>query len=128
MAATATALTAAIGAVAGWVRADEDGFWRAAFVFALLCAPVVFSLAWTLFVAGHTVQHDRHPEDNIETRWYREATSGAFHDVLAATGLGLTVTSIGGTDLDGRTVLFGVVVLAIVDALVRLVVVRRRAS
>ena len=128
MVVTATALTALIGALAGWARAGDDGFWRGFVVFALACAPVVFSLAWTVCVAGHTVPRDRHPEDNVETRWYREATSAAFHDVLAATGLALAAITVGGVDLDAGTVLLGVVVLAMADASVRLLVARRRAA
>lgn len=118
----AVAVTA--GAVAGWVRSDE--FWLVATVFAVCTLGPAIALGWLIFVSGHTVQPDPHVEDSVEARWVERACSGAFVDLVVATGLALTLTSVLDLEVPGGLVLLAVLAGAGIDAVLRYAVISRR--
>lgn len=131
--ASAYVLAIVTGAIAaagvGLLAATSDatgGWWLRFAVFGLVAAGPLLGLAWLMFVSRHTVEADRHAEDNIERRWFTESTSGAFLDVATVAGLLLAALAVTGLEVDVIDVLTGLVVLSIIDAAARFAVLRHR--
>lgn len=114
-----------LGVLAAVVRAGN--FWLATGVFAIcLLGPAIgFGMLAFLGVDG---PDEDHPEQSIERRWLDKATSGAFVDVLVASGVALTIVSVFDLAVDGSDTLLAVVVLAMFSPFVRYVVISRRES
>ncbi|WP_127126862.1 hypothetical protein [Georgenia sp. SYP-B2076] len=119
-------LATGLGALAGTFRPEQ--FWLVGGVFALCTFAPMAALGWLLFVSRHTVEREPHAEQSVERSWLERAQSGAFLDVLIATGVGLTTLAITDLDVSGTTVLTAVVLLSMVDAAVRYQVLSRRES
>lgn len=123
---TSLVLASIVGAVAS-VFYDENrllGF----VIFAACTAGTFFALGWVVFVSKYTVEPDAHAEDNIESKWYAKATSGAFHDVITTAGIALVVLSISRLEVSGDTVLLLILILAMVSFAVRFWAAKRRDS
>ena len=63
----------------------------------------------------------------MEHRWYEQATSGAFHDLIMFGGMALVVVSVVQVDFSGSDALLLLLILGAVDVLVRYGVLKRRA-
>ena len=74
------------------------------------------------------VPQDAHAEDSVERRWAEQAGSGAFLDVVIASGVSLVLLSVLDVDISATGVLTLLVVLALADSAVRYAVVSRRRA
>lgn len=123
-----TALVGAgvVGGVASLTRPENPG---AAFLIFAACtlAPMAM-LGWFVFVSRYTVTVEAHAEESVEHRWYANATTGAFHDLMAMGGIALLVLSISRLEVPGTDVLLWFLILAAVDVAVRYQVLKRRES
>ncbi|RLZ03054.1 hypothetical protein CWC38_07730 [Kocuria tytonicola] len=116
---------AAVGGVASLARPENP--WLAFAVFAGCTLAPMAMLGWFVFVSRYTVQEEPHAEDGVEHRWYEQATSGAFHDIITLGGIALLVLSVSQLEVSGSTVLLWVLILAVADVAVRDQVLKRRA-
>jgi hypothetical protein len=115
-----------LGLAAALTRPED--FWLVLVVFtACFLAPCV-GLAWLVVGAGRKVQIDARAEENVETRWFEKAASGALFDLLMVVGLLLGAMSVFGLELSSEVVLMGVWALAVADAALRYGLIRRRES
>ncbi|MFD4144615.1 MULTISPECIES: hypothetical protein [unclassified Streptomyces] len=119
------ALATAFGAAAALFRGESEAL--AFGVFAATMLGPCLSLSWLVLVSRHTVSPDRHAEENVESLWITNATSGACTDTYAACGIALAAVVITGLDISGSTALGGVLVLMLVDTAVRYFVEKRRS-
>lgn len=125
MLATALVGAAAVGGIASLARPENP--WLAFAVFAGCTLVPMAMLGWFVFVSRYMVQEEPHAEDSVEHRWYEQATSGAFHDIITMAGIGLLALSVIQLEVTGSTVLLWVLVLAAADVAVRYQVLKRRA-
>lgn len=115
-----------IGVVAALLRSEQ--FWLVLVVFTACSLAPSLGLSWLLVGRGRSVQPDPRGEENVETRWFEKATSGALLDVLMAIGVLAGAISLLGLDLPADAVLLGLWFFAVADAGVRFAVLRRRES
>lgn len=106
----------------------QDNPWLTFAVFAGCTIGPCLALSWFVFVSKYTVIPDKHAAESVESRWYERAASGAFHDMLLACGLGLTVLSVTRMDFTASNALMFVLILCGVDTLVRYRVISRREA
>lgn len=116
---------AAVGGIASLSRPENP--WLAFAVFAACTLAPMAMLGWFVFVSRYTVTGEPHAEDGVEHRWYEQATSGAFHDIITMGGIALLVLSVSRFDVTGSAVLLWVLILAAADVVVRYQVLKRRA-
>jgi hypothetical protein len=123
---TGTLLAAGLGLAVALFRGDS--FWLVFGVFtACFLAPSI-GLVWLIVGPGRRAEVDPRADENIETRWFEKAASGALFDVLMAVGLLLGAMSLFGLEIPGDVVLMGVWAFAVVDGALRFVLIRRRES
>lgn len=118
---------AALGGAAGSLR-ETGGWWLNFGVFALATAGPCLSLAWLMFVALSVVEPDPYAEDSIEARWGEQATSGAFLDLIIGAGILLTAVAVLDIEISGLAVLFGMLVLGLLDVCARYLLAKRRGA
>jgi hypothetical protein len=90
-------------------------------------APCV-ALAWLVVGRGRQVALDPHAEENVESRWFDKAASGALVDLVPAAGLVAGAVGLFDVDLPGDLALLGVVAFALVDGGLRYALLTRRES
>lgn len=122
---TALVGAAAVGGIAALARPENP--WLSFAVFAGCTLLPMAMLGWFVFVSRYTVEVEPHAEDGVEHRWYEQAASGAFHDIITMGGIALLVLSVSQLEVSGSTVLLWVLILAAVDVAVRYQVLKRRA-
>ena len=125
MLATALFGAAAVGGIAALTRPEDP--WLAFAVFAGCTLAPIAMFGWFVFVSRYTVTVEPHAEDGVEHRWYEQAVSGAFHDLITMGGIALLVLSASRLDVTGSTVLLWILILAALDVVVRYQVLKRRA-
>ena len=125
MLATALFGAAAVGGIASLTRPGDP--WLAFAVFAGCTLAPIAMLGWFVFVSRYTMTVEPHAEDGVEHRWYEQAVSGAFHDLITMGGIALLVLSASRLDVTGSTVLLWILILAALDVVVRYQVLKRRA-
>src|SRR4051812_10152003 len=76
---------AGLGAGAALLRPEQ--FWLVWGVFTACALAPSIALAWLVVGAGRRVRRDPRAEENVESRWFEKAASGALFDVLAAAGV-----------------------------------------
>lgn len=114
-----------IGFLGAYMRGDENQ-WLVIIVFAALTAPLLIGAAWAFLIP--TPSAYEHREDTIEQAWYRDASQGALHDLVAAVGLATAALVITNVDISATTVLPIILVFAMLDVVVRYTVAKRRMS
>ncbi|OKL54555.1 hypothetical protein BSZ39_03615 [Bowdeniella nasicola] len=119
------AASIADGFLTAYLRGGENR-WLIIIVFAAVTAPFLIALAWVLLVP--TPAADEHGEDTIEQVWYRDASQGALHDLVAAVGLATAALVITNVDISATAVLPIILVFAMLDVVVRYTVAKRRMS
>ena len=123
---TGTLLAACLGLAVALSRGDQ--FWLVFWVFtACFLAPAV-GLAWLIVGPGRRAEVDPRADENIETRWFEKAASGALFDLLAAVGLLLGAMSLLDLEIPTDMVLLGMWAFAIADGALRYALIRRRES
>lgn len=114
----------------GWGAAAlrQEQFWLVFAVFtACFLAPSI-GLAWLTVGAGRRIEIDPRAEENVETRWFEKAASGALFDLLAAVGLLLGAMSFVELEIPGDVLLMCLWALAVTDGALRYALIRRRES
>ena len=106
---------------------NPDGFWLAAGIGALCAAYPAFALGARIFVTDHTVSRDRHGEESVELTWMRQASAGAFVDVLLTTIVLAVVIMLYRLDVEAQVVLLILIGLSAADGALRYLVIRHRA-
>jgi hypothetical protein len=106
---------------------NPDGFWLAAGIGALCAAYPAFSLGARIFVTNNTVTLDARGDESVELTWLRQATAGAFLDVLLTTIVLAVVMMLYRLDVDALVVLLALIGLSAGDAALRYLVIRHRA-
>lgn len=106
---------------------NPDGFWLAAGIGALCAAYPAFSLGARIFVTSNTVTVDPRGDESVELTWLRQATAGAFLDVLLTTIVLAVVMMLYRLDVDALVVLLALIGLSAADAALRYLVIRHRA-
>ncbi len=124
--ASALVLAGGLGALAAFLR-EQDGVLTGVGL-GIFTFPPLLALSWLVLVSRHTVTPEPHAEESVERQWLDRALSGGFTDVLTACGLALTAVAVTGVEISGLATLTAVVVLAMVDVVVRYVVISRRES
>lgn len=124
MLATALIGAAAVGGIASLTRPENP--WLAFAVFAACTMAPMAMLGWFVFVSRYTVTEEPHAEEGVEHRWYEQATSGAFHDIITMGGIALLVLSVSRLEVTGPTVLLWMLILAAADVAVRYQVLKHR--
>lgn len=114
-----------VGGLAALFRPEHP--WVAFLVFAGCALGPMLALGWFAYVSRYTVTPDPHAEDGVEHRWYEQAASGAFHDLIMFGGMALVVVSVVQVDFSGSDALLLLLILGAVDVLVRYGVLKRRA-
>jgi hypothetical protein len=123
---TGTLLAACLGLAVALSRGDQ--FWLVFGVFtACFLAPCI-GLAWLTVGAGRRTEVDPRADENVETRWFEKAASGALFDLLMGVGLLLGAMSLFGLEIPSDVVLMGMWAFAIVDGALRFALIRRRES
>lgn len=78
--------------------------------------PIVTMLGWALMVDRATLtEAPERPEESVESTWYAAASTGTFHDLLIAGGLGAAAFSFFPVVAPLGLVLAGVVLFAMLD-------------
>lgn len=121
-------------ALVSWVLAtqsDRSADDRYPLIMALimfaLSVPMAFMAAWALLVERTSVRGaTRNPEQSIESRWYEQATAGAFGDTMIATGLGTFVLALGGWQFSPSLVGVGVLLVMMASVIARFLILRAR--
>lgn len=106
---------------------NPEDFWLAAGIGAICAAYPSISLGARIFVTDHTVTRDPHGEESVELAWMRQASAGAFLDVLATTVVVSVALMLSGTAIEALPMLVALIGLSAVDAGVRYFVIRYRA-
>lgn len=115
------ALSLAVGAT------NSTNFWASAGICALCAIYPSTSLGVRLFVSNHTITQDSRGEESVELSWMRQASSGAFLDVLVATVVICVALMLTGAVINALPILVALVGLSAADAALRYVIVRHRA-
>ena len=123
---TGLLLSAAVGLVVALLRPEP--FWLVFGVFTACFLGPGVTIAWLVLGAGRTVQPDPHVEENIESRWFDKAGSGALFDTLAGAGIAAGAMSIFGWQPDAGLVLMAVVAFALADGALRYWLLARREA
>lgn len=106
----------------------QEQFWLVLGVFtAAFLAPCVM-LAWLVLGAGRRVKPDPHVEENVESRWFDKAGSGALFDTLVVVGVTAGALSLFELDADAALVLMGVWAFALADGALRYLLLARREA
>lgn len=120
-------LSAATATVAVSVGFAADRPWLGATALGVALAGPMVALAWVLCVDRSTIRGAaERPEESVESGWYRRATSGAFHDVLGLTGLGVAVLFLSEVQVPGSYALLAVLVLCFASFAIRYAIQRRQ--
>ena len=123
---TGTLVAACLGLAVALFRGDSS--WLVFGVFtACFLAPSI-GLAWLIVGPGRRAEVDPRADENIETRWFEKAASGALFDLLMAVGLLLGAMSLFGLEIATDVVLMGMWAFAIADGALRYALIRRRES
>jgi len=117
---------AGLGAGAALLRPEQ--FWLVFGVFTACALAPSIALAWLVVGAGRRVRPDPRAEENVESRWFEKAASGALFDVLAAAGVTAGAVSLLGLPLSADVALVGVWAFALADGGLRYAVIRRPES
>ena len=117
---------AGLGAGAALLRPEQ--FWLVFGVFTACALAPSIARAWLVVGAGRRVRPDPRAEENVESRWFEKAASGALFDVLAAAGVTAGAVSLLGLPLSADVALVGVWAFALADGGLRYAVIRRRES
>jgi hypothetical protein len=123
---TGTLLAASLGLAVAVSRGNE--FWLFFGVFAACFLAPCLGLAWLVVGPGRHAEVDPRADENVETRWFEKAASGALFDLLVAVGLLLGAMSVFGLDIASDVVLMGMWAFAIADGALRYALIRRRES
>lgn len=94
-------------------------------VFGLAALPAAGGLGVVAF-GDH--QEPEYGEETIEHNWAVRATSAAFLDTITALGLFVAVIFTFDIEIEARLTMFAVLVLAMADAPIRYLLLRRRES
>jgi hypothetical protein len=105
-----------------------EQFWLVFGVFTACALAPSVGLAWLVVGRGRQVAVDPHAEENVESRWFDKAASGALLDLVPAAGLVAGAVSLFELDLPGDVALLGVVAFALVDGGLRYALLTRRES
>src|SRR5687768_7740565 len=94
---TGTLLAACLGLAVALARSDQ--FWLVLGVFTACFLAPCFGLAWLIVGPGRRAEVDPRADENVETRWFEKAASGALLDLLMAVGLLLGAMSLFGLEI-----------------------------
>lgn len=99
-------------------------------VMLVMTLPISLTMGWVLFVSAHTVEVDRHAEDNVESRLVEQAGHRTFLDTVGTLGLAAAGFAIvrDRLHISISTVLAVVIALIMIDFGVRFTVLRRRLN
>ena len=86
------------------------------------------ALVWAILVDRLTITGViRRPEESVETRWYDQAASGTFTDMLLIMGVAAAVFSIFRFEVNSGLLLAGLIIVMMADFGLRYLIKSRRA-
>ncbi len=121
-------LLVAAGMGLGVAFTRPEDFWLVFGVFTACFLGPCIGLAWLTVGAGRKTEIDARADENVETRWFEKAASGALFDLLMAVGFLLGAMSLFGFEVATDVVLMGLWAFAIADGALRYALIRRRES
>ncbi|MBG6060153.1 4-hydroxybenzoate polyprenyltransferase [Cryobacterium sp. MP_M5] len=116
------ALSLAVGA------SNPEHFWIAAAICALCALYPSVSLGMRIFVSENTIRRDAHGEESVELTWMRQASAGAFLDVMVTTIVGSVLLMFAGPVIEALPALLALIGLSAVDVGLRYAIIRHRAT
>ena len=129
---TGVLLTGALGLTAwGLSQAGPDPdlqrAWLVSLLAAAFCYPGASMLAWVLLVDRESVRGAvKNTEDTVEGHWYEKATSGAFHDLLILLGLGGSVVTLAGWQIQTNLIVMGLLLFMAASTATRYLLQKRQ--
>ncbi|MEV7971940.1 hypothetical protein [Cellulomonas sp. NPDC089187] len=123
----AVLLAAGIGAAsAAWNLVGPRPLLGGSIIAAATVWPI-FGLVWVLLVDRSTLRGTAaRPDETVESAWYRSAASGAFTDLLIASGIGLGVVAMTQVKLATTATLCAVLAVGMGSFAVRYLIQRRQ--
>lgn len=97
-----------------------------AVVFGVCALPVGIGLGWILCVAPVTAPPSTISDDDIESRWHKDALSGMGTDLVVVIGLALTAVSITRAEVSASVLLTALLFAAFSSCTIRYAIERRR--
>lgn len=98
-----------------------------AVVFGICALPVGIGLGWIVCVAPVAAPQPAISDDDIESRWQKDALSGTATDLVVVIGLALTAVSITRADVSATVLLTALLFTAFASCTMRYAIQRRRA-
>ncbi len=123
---TAAVMAAGLGLAVAVFRGEQ--FWLVFGVFTACFLAPCFGLAWLVLGPGRRVTPDPHADENVESRWFEKAGSGALFDTMAVIGVAVGVLSLFELEADPVLALMGVWVFALGDGVLRYTLLARREA
>lgn len=120
-------LAAGVGALFATFYKTEQPLLAFAIMMVGVTAPFG-AMVWAILVDRSTITGvTRRPAESVESKWYDQAASGTFTDILLIMGVGATVVTVFRFEVNSGLLLAALIIIMMADFGLRYLVMSRRA-